>query len=146
MARRLACVMMLSAWPWVAAAQTFKVLHSFTPGVDGVVPVAALSRDQAGNLIGTTATGGAYGYGAVYRLDPTGKETVMHRFAGPPQDGAYPQSGVVFDGGAYYGTTANESATMRGISTEPRRAAITASGPSSSWTQPASSHRFTASR
>jgi uncharacterized repeat protein (TIGR03803 family) len=114
MARLLACVVMLAAWPWVAAAQTFKVLHSFTPGVDGVVPIAALSPDSAGNLIGTTQFGGAYGYGVVYRLSPKGNETVIHSFAGPPLDGGYPQSGVVFSGDAYYGTTVNGGAQSVG--------------------------------
>jgi len=47
------------------------VLHSFTgDGGDGVGPLAGLVLDAEGNLYGTTAYGGAYGYGTVFKLTP----------------------------------------------------------------------------
>ena len=46
------------------------VLHSFTGGTDGWAPFAGLIRDAAGNLYGTTASGGAYGEGVVFKLTP----------------------------------------------------------------------------
>jgi uncharacterized repeat protein (TIGR03803 family) len=46
------------------------VLHSFTGGADGKFPYAVLVRDAAGNLYGTTAFGGAHGYGTVFKLTP----------------------------------------------------------------------------
>jgi len=52
-------------------AQNFKVLHTFTGGKDGGSPVAGLIRDAQGNLYGTAAN-------VVFRLDKTGRETVLH--------------------------------------------------------------------
>jgi uncharacterized repeat protein (TIGR03803 family) len=62
--------------------------------------------DQAGNLYGTTAHGGADGYGTVYQLTPSGSgwtESVLFSFDG---NGAGPTAGLVFDNvGNLYGTT-----------------------------------------
>jgi uncharacterized repeat protein (TIGR03803 family) len=70
-----------------------------------------LIRDAKGNLYGTTSGGGgtgchsSHGCGTVFKLHPTGKETVLHRFAGP--DGANPFSGVIMDTTCnLYGVTA----------------------------------------
>ena len=50
---------------------TEKVLHSFNDnGVDGWEPDGGLIIDAAGNLYGTTYSGGAYGYGAVFAITP----------------------------------------------------------------------------
>lgn len=49
---------------------TETVLHSFTGATDGAHPYDALVRDVAGNLYGTTAGGGAYGHGVVFKLAP----------------------------------------------------------------------------
>ena len=43
------------------------ILANFN-GASGQFPNAGLIADAAGNLFGTTATGGAYGYGAVFEL------------------------------------------------------------------------------
>jgi uncharacterized repeat protein (TIGR03803 family) len=45
-------------------------VHSFTGLPDGATPAAALIRDSADNLYGVTHEGGAYGYGAVFKLTP----------------------------------------------------------------------------
>jgi uncharacterized repeat protein (TIGR03803 family) len=82
------------------------VLHSFTGSPDGNFPRGGLVRDAAGNLYGTTAWGGAFGKGTVFKLDATGKETVLHSFTGP--DGQYPVAGLIRDAaGNLYGTTKN---------------------------------------
>ncbi len=78
------------------------VLHSFTGGSDGGAPMASLIMDNAGNLYGTTFTGGdlkcnlqnEQGCGVVFKLDPSGKETVLHAFSGKA-DGAFPLGGGV---------------------------------------------------
>ena len=44
-----------------AQAQTFTVLHNFTGGQDGATPTGGITLDQAGNLYGTTSTGGNTG-------------------------------------------------------------------------------------
>src|SRR6516225_9960806 len=81
------------------------VLHSFKGGKDGEYPYASLIRDAAGNLYGTTYGGGASGWGTVFEIDPTGKETVLYSFAGAA-DGASPEGGLVQDtAGHLYGTT-----------------------------------------
>jgi uncharacterized repeat protein (TIGR03803 family) len=83
------------------------VLYSFTGGPDGGSPMAGLVRDAAGNLYGTTASGGAFGSGVVFKLDTSGDETVLHAFTGKA-DGATPQAGLVRDpAGNLYGTTLN---------------------------------------
>ena len=83
------------------------VLHRF-PGTqyDGVNPLAGLVRDKAGNLYGTTYAGGTTGNGTVFKVEKTGKETVLHSFTGTPDDGRQPQAGLVRDAaGNLYGTT-----------------------------------------
>jgi uncharacterized repeat protein (TIGR03803 family) len=81
------------------------VLYSFTgTGGDGENPIAGLVRDAKGNLYGTTGGGGAYGYGTVFKLDKTGKETVLHSFD-PQTDGGWPNAGLIGDAaGNLYGT------------------------------------------
>lgn len=88
-----------------AQAQTYVVLHVFSGKSDGASPTAALIRDAAGNLYGTTTGGGVSENGTVFRLDASGKEAVLYSFAGPP-DGASPFGGLVRDAaGNLYGTT-----------------------------------------
>jgi uncharacterized repeat protein (TIGR03803 family) len=95
---------------------TETVLYRFTGGADGLNPSAGLMRDAAGNLYGTTFGGSsacASGCGTVFKLDPTGTETVLHSFTGGA-DGAYPSEGLglIQDaGGNLYGTTSNGGAT-----------------------------------
>ncbi len=85
------------------------VLYRFTAtGAKGNNPVGGLIRDAAGNLFGTTSNGGdaaCYsGCGATFKLDTTGKLTVLHSFSGPP-DGKYPSTSLVQVGSNLYGTT-----------------------------------------
>ncbi len=86
------------------------LLYSFTGAADGQGPGSNLIRDGAGNLYGTTLGGGDFSYcsngcGTVYKVDPSGKHSVLHTFTGPP-DGAYPLAGLVMDAeGNLYGAT-----------------------------------------
>jgi uncharacterized repeat protein (TIGR03803 family) len=96
-----------------AAAQTEKVLHSFSfsnDGKDGNQPFAGLIFDAAGNLYGTTSGGGRYGGGTVFELMPArGGWTykILHAF-GSTNDGSEPYAGLIFDAaGNLYGTTVN---------------------------------------
>jgi len=89
----------------VDKAGTETVLYSFTGGVDGLNPFAGLVLDAAGNLYGTTKYGGTSGAGTVFKVDTTGKETVLHNFLGGA-DGQYPSAGLVLDAaGNLYSTT-----------------------------------------
>ena len=65
------------------------MLYSFTGGTDGAFPISALVRDHEGNLYGTTTQGGSAGAGVVFKVDPSGNETVLHNFTGG-SDGAGP--------------------------------------------------------
>ncbi len=85
------------------------VLHTFNPGSlgknDGAGPMGALVRDKHGDLYGTTSGGGVFQGGTVYKVDPTGNETILHSFLGST-DGDAPFSGLVSDKhGNLYGTT-----------------------------------------
>jgi uncharacterized repeat protein (TIGR03803 family) len=80
------------------------VLYSFGSGADGTQPDAGVIADTAGNLYGTTAYGGTSNLGTVFKLDKTGKETVLYSFTGGA-DGALPVTGLVRDAaGNLYGT------------------------------------------
>jgi len=84
------------------------VLASFG-GPPGAYPLGDLVRDKAGNLYGTTSNSyycqSATGCGNVFKLDPSGTLTVLHRFGGT-SDGANPTGRLVLDSaGDLYGTT-----------------------------------------
>jgi len=99
---------------------TYATIHSFTDGDGG--PVDKLIMDAAGNLYGTTLTGGAYGQGTVFKLTPSGGawiHTSLHDFcqAGYPcPDGYEPMSALVLDGqGNIYGTALRGGASGHGV-------------------------------
>lgn len=95
--------------------------------LDGAEPVSQLTIDTAGNLYGTTSTGGTGGTrndccwgGTVFELSPgAGSWThiVLYNFCANGSndicpDGAGPQAGVVFDNaGDLYGTTQGGGST-----------------------------------
>jgi uncharacterized repeat protein (TIGR03803 family) len=97
-----------------AQAQTYSLLYSFTGGADGGNPYNGLVRDTAGNLYGTTYSGGS-GDGVVFKLGTTGHENVLHSFAGYPSDGANPYAGLILAAGTLYGTTVNGGASGDGV-------------------------------
>jgi uncharacterized repeat protein (TIGR03803 family) len=68
---------------------TETVLHSFTGGADGIIPIGGLLRDKAGNLYGTASQGGTSNYGVVFKISPRGKETILHAFTGGAKEGKY---------------------------------------------------------
>ena len=102
--------------PGATREWTQTVLYSFGGRPDGAAPYPTPVLDAAGNLYGTTNTGGAHNAGIVYMLAPqpdgSFAEHVLHTFAGGA-DGANPLAGVIFDrhgnlyGSTSYGGTAN---------------------------------------
>ena len=105
-----------------SAGWTESVLYNFTGGSDGGLPLANVVFDSAGNLYGTSQSGGSMGHGTVFRLAPsTGggwTESVLYSFAGG-SDGSEPFSGLVFDSaGNLYGTTAYGASFGRGTAFE----------------------------
>ena len=90
----------------VTATGTESILYNFRGGTDGYNPSGGLVRDSAGNLYGTTAYGGTFGGGVVFKLTPSGAESVLHSFKNSSTDGVYPASNLMQDSsGNLYGTT-----------------------------------------
>jgi len=88
-----------------AATQVFTELYLFAGGPDGATPLGGLVLDHAGNLYGTTRYGGTLDKGTIFKLQPDGTLTILHRFTGFP-DGESPFAGLVADSvGNLYGTT-----------------------------------------
>ena len=99
---------------WPKGGWTEKILCDFGGHVDntenGTLPMASLTFDSAGNLYGTTHSGGPTPDGSVFELMPatdgTWTESVLHFFAQGPADGFGPTSNLIFDSsGNLYGTT-----------------------------------------
>ena len=94
----------------IDAAGNESVVYSFQGGTDGVAPISSLVQDATGNLYGVTETGGGagcpnYGCGTVFKIDPSGTESVLYCFTGGG-DGSLPLNGVVLDpAGNLYGMT-----------------------------------------
>jgi uncharacterized repeat protein (TIGR03803 family) len=87
-----------------AGAET--VLYSFLGGSDGELPSASLAEGNDGNFYGTTPFGGGSGDGTIFRITPTGEETVLYSFRGGTANGANPYTALVQgDDGSFYGTT-----------------------------------------
>jgi len=99
--------------PKAGGGWTEKVLHNFeNSGKKGNTPYAGLIFDAAGNLYGTTVSGGYYGVGTVFELTPQAgggwTETVLHNFKNNTEQGNTLYGGLIFDGaGNLYGTTVN---------------------------------------
>jgi uncharacterized repeat protein (TIGR03803 family) len=94
-----------------AYSQNFQVMYSFADPPDGAQPFSSLTVN-AGELYGTTQQGGAdgygnggLGYGTIFKVSSSGKETVVYNFAGA-SDGSSPSGVLTKDSaGNLYGTT-----------------------------------------
>lgn len=96
--------------PNLSGGWSRKTIHNFNlDGTDGADPEAPLIFDDAGNIFGTTAGGGAYFGGTVFEMTPKigggWTEQVLHSF-GSGNDGLQVARGLVRDAlGNLYGTT-----------------------------------------
>ena len=96
---------------------SYSLLYAFS--CCGGEPTDSLTQDSAGNLYGTTNQGGAYYYGTVFELTPSGggwAYTDLHDFTGNPDDGGSPGGNVIRDAnGNLYGTTTEGGANDLGV-------------------------------
>ena len=87
----------------------FTLLHSFgVPGDgadDGGTPYGALIQATDGNLYGTTAGGGAFGFGTVFKITTGGTLTTLFSFEAYTSSGVDPFAGLIqATDGNLYGT------------------------------------------
>ena len=101
----------ISGDPW-----SKHLVYEFQSGSDGSGPNSSFLIDKNLNLYSTTQAGGSSnctegGCGTVYELTPSDggshwTKTTLYAFQGPPNDGAIPTHGLLFDdSGTLYGTT-----------------------------------------
>jgi uncharacterized repeat protein (TIGR03803 family) len=94
-------------------------IYSFCSQNDCVkddAPSAQLIQTDGDSLYGWTAYGGAYGYGSIFKITPSGTYTTLYSFCshtGCP-DGATPDALVEGTNGIFYGTTYSGGATGYG--------------------------------
>ena len=98
--------------PSGAGGYTEAVIHGFLgdSAGDGALPHGVLILDAAGDLFGTTSSGGYNNNGTVFELTPNGTggytKTILHAFAGTTTDGSMPYGALVQDAsGNLFGTT-----------------------------------------
>jgi len=92
----------------ISPSGTLATLHSFCSEngcADGQYPDAVLVQAVDGDFYGTTYSGGANGFGTVFKINPSGALTTLHSFCSESgcTDGQYPDVGLVqaIDGNLY---------------------------------------------
>jgi uncharacterized repeat protein (TIGR03803 family) len=90
-------------------ATSYQILHDFGSGQDGTAPAASLTLAADGSLFGTTAAGGSFGNGTIFKLSYSAEtgwtENLLHSF-NYLVDGEFPDGVLTFDAaGNLYGTT-----------------------------------------
>jgi len=102
----------------IDTAGNYTIVHNFAGGTsDGCSPWQGVIRDKAGSLYGTTYGCGSFGHGTIFKIDSTGKETILYNFAGGSSDGASPAFGhLLMDKvGNLYGSTTEGGAGSSGV-------------------------------
>jgi uncharacterized repeat protein (TIGR03803 family) len=102
--------------PTLDPAVNVTTLHDFEQPAFEVRPAGGVYRGRAGNLFGVTSEGGLYGLGSIFKLDVDGQYSVLHDFAGSPDDGANPNQRLIRDAALnFYGTTNHGGGNGRGV-------------------------------
>ena len=108
--RKAGCGTVIELSPVAGGGWSESTIFTFT-GPNGAHPYPTLLVDKAGNLYGTTQSGGSHNQGVLYELLPgsggTWTQTIIHTFGSTPTDGQDTISGqLIFDStGAIYGMT-----------------------------------------
>jgi uncharacterized repeat protein (TIGR03803 family) len=93
----------------ITSQSKFTTLHDFEK-TDGWLIFSALIQGPGEDLYGTSAGGGAAGWGTVFKMTPAGALTTVYNFCSETNctDGGEPAGGFVLGtDGNFYGTTAN---------------------------------------
>lgn len=95
-----------TVWSVNLSGDTEAVVYKFSGKPDGSNPFAGLTASDH-LFYGTTASGGAYGNGTVYKIPDSGSgpATVIHSFNRLRRDGASPGAAATVVGHELYGTT-----------------------------------------
>jgi len=106
-----------------AGAWQFSILHVFSGGADGAIPISTVIMDSAGALYGVTTSAGPKGGGTVFRLAPPaggGAWTLSTEWAfsdahSDERSGYSPRYGLVADAeGTLYGVAGSGGALSSG--------------------------------
>ena len=90
----------------LTSSGTYTILYSFGAPPDAKYPNSGLIMDGAGNLYGTSAEGGANVSGTIFKVTPSGDESVLYSFGVLLSSASDPWGGVVMDrAGNLYGVT-----------------------------------------
>jgi uncharacterized repeat protein (TIGR03803 family) len=101
----------------ITTAGVLTVLHSFMNGTftDGSVPSGVI-QGADGSFYGVTAYGGATGNGTIFKITPTGTETVLYSFVNGLGDGFNPSGNLIqATNGSFYGTAPSGGAYGDGV-------------------------------
>ena len=138
---KCSCVTVFHLTPNADGTWTHSVIYSFGKQGSSWPNNSGVTLDSAGNLYGTTYTGGTgpgrgeFGGGVVFELTPSNGAWVyqtIHSFA-PGFDGTNPGSGVIIDpAGNLYGTSSLGLRAAQFSNSHPHRAAAGRRGCSSS--------------
>jgi uncharacterized repeat protein (TIGR03803 family) len=101
----------------IDASGNFTLLHAFAAGSDGDGPGGSLLQGADGNFYGTTAAGGTYNAGTVFKMDASGNLTTLYSFTGGA-DGYQPVTGLIQGTDGYlYGATDLPAGTLFKVDT-----------------------------
>ena len=118
LAAGLVCMSGSEAFAGKKTPPPYNVLYSFTGGTtDGQYPYGNGLVGSGATLYGMTYYGGSdadtNGYGTIFEVNTlTGKETVLHSFAGGTTDGEYPYGSLTLSGKILYGMTMKGAQTV----------------------------------
>ena len=92
----------------VTPAGVLTVLHTFASDPDGASPESGVILGKDGNFYGTTEFGGIFdgysGYGTIFKITPSGKETILYSFSSTDY-AAHPTTPLIqATDGNFYGT------------------------------------------
>ena len=111
---KMVCVVsvLCAATAIASPATSFTSLYSFCSQAncpDGTGPNGWLVQGYDGNFYGTTGSGGANGYGTVFKITSGGALTTLHSFN--DTDGNAPSALILATDGNFYGTTSQGGGT-----------------------------------